>query len=441
VSRLARVFLGALFAVALALAGFASGGTLAPARAGESRITVHVREWEISATPETAATGTVVFTVINDGVFPHDFSIAGHTTRTLNGGEATTLTVVFSQPGTYTYNSTVDDVDREMWGAITVTGPPLATTTSTSTRAAPALPLHLVADVELPGGSSRFDYQSFDASRRRLYVAHLGAGIVTAFDAARRRVAGSVPGVAGVHGVLAVPTLNRVFATATDSHQLVAIRADTLKIVARVPAGAFPDGLDYDPVHRRIFVSDKTGRAEVVFDRHTRRVRRVSLGGEAGNVRYDAASHRMLVAVAGKEQLAAIDPTRLRVVSRIHLAGCEGAHGLSIDAAHRLAFVACEGNAQLVVVDLKRGRATARVPVGDDPDVLAFDPGLARLYVAAESGVVTVFRERGRSLQQLGRAELDPHAHSVAVDQKTHLVYFPLEDVDGRPVLRIMRPA
>jgi hypothetical protein len=71
---------------------------------------------------------------------------------------------------------------------------------------------------------------------------------------------------------------------------------------------------------------------------------------------------------------------------------------------------------------------------------LAFDASLGRLYVAAESGVVSVFAERGRSLRQLGRNKLAPHAHSVAVDPTTHLVYFPLEDVDGRPVLRIMRP-
>jgi hypothetical protein len=31
-----------------------------------------------------------------------------------------------------------------------------------------------------------------------------------------------------------------------------------------------------------------------------------------------------------------------------------------------------------------------------------------------------------------------PHAHSVAVDARTHLVYFPLQDVGGRPILRVM---
>jgi len=34
-----------------------------------------------------------------------------------------------------------------------------------------------------------------------------------------------------------------------------------------------------------------------------------------------------------------------------------------------------------------------------------------------------------------------PHVHTVSVDPKSHLVYFPLENVGGRPLLRIMKPA
>ena len=79
-------------------------------------------------------------------------------------------------------------------------------------------------------------------------------------------------------------------------------------------------------------------------------------------------------------------------------------------------------------------------PVGGGPDVLAFDPGWRRLYVAAESGVVAVFAEQGPTLRRIGTLTL-PHAHSVAVDPATHRVYLPLEDLGGRPVLRILAPA
>ena len=65
------------------------------------------------------------------------------------------------------------------------------------------------------------------------------------------------------------------------------------------------------------------------------------------------------------------------------------------------------------------------------------DHSLRRLYVAAESGVVAVFAEIGHSARPLGDAFLAAEAHSVAVDPRTHLVYFPLQ---GGPQLLIMKP-
>lgn len=71
--------------------------------------------------------------------------------------------------------------------------------------------------------------------------------------------------------------------------------------------------------------------------------------------------------------------------------------------------------------------------------MLAFDPGLRRLYVASESGAVTIFDERDGRLDRIGTYRA-PHAHSVAVDPRTHQVFLPLADVNGRPVLRILSP-
>ena len=169
-----------------------------------------------------------------------------------------------------------------------------------------------------------------------------------------------------------------------------------------------------------------------------RRVATLPLGGEAGNVQYDPGTHRMLAAVAGREQLDELTTKPARIVARHALPGCKGAHGVHLDAARRLAFVACEGNAKLLVVDLRSHRVTQTFDVGDTPDVLDLDPGLHRLYVAAESGVVAVFDEQGRGLKKLAQAFLAPNAHSVAVDPATHLVYFPLEN---GPVLRVLRPS
>ena len=92
------------------------------------------------------------------------------------------------------------------------------------------------------------------------------------------------------------------------------------------------------------------------------------------------------------------------------------------------------------MVDLNTMAILSTYQVGEDPDVLAYDTGSKRLYVSAESGNVTVFHSDGKKLIRVGSLTM-PHAHTVSVDSKTHLVYFPLENVDGHPLLRIMRPA
>jgi DNA-binding beta-propeller fold protein YncE len=137
--------------------------------------------------------------------------------------------------------------------------------------------------------------------------------------------------------------------------------------------------------------------------------------------------------------VVAIDPATMHIIGRYPVTGVQSPHGIALDVAGRLAFVVGEENHRLAVVDLTTMKVLATYPVGEDPDVLAFDPGLKRLYVSAESGNVFVFREEGKSLVHEGNLSI-PHAHTVCVDPNTHLVYFPLENIDGHPLLRIMEP-
>jgi DNA-binding beta-propeller fold protein YncE len=310
--------------------------------------------------------------------------------------------------------------------------------TATAAASAAALPLRPVARVALPGTSVRFDYTSLDPATGRLWIAHMDADRLLAFDVRSRRVVRSLP-APGVH---AVPEVGRVYASATDAHEVLTIDARSGRVLAHAPAGEYPDGLAFDSADRRVFVSDESGGVETVLTAGGRRVATIPLGGEAGNVRYDAVSGRVLADVQTRNEVAVIDPRRRRVVRRVPLPGCDHDHGLLVDAARRLAFVACDGNARLLTLDLRRLRVTGDAAVGGSPDVLAFDPGLRRLYVSAESGVVAVFVERGRGLRKLGQAPLAPEAHTVAVDPRTHLVYFPLQSgSNGRPQLLVMKPA
>lgn len=299
-----------------------------------------------------------------------------------------------------------------------------------------------VGDVPLPGRASRFDYQSFDPGTGMLYFTHMGDGELVAFDTGNRQVVAHLPGFPTATGVLVVPELHRVFVSVAGRHEVAVLDATTLKVLARVPAGDFPDGLAYAPDVHKVFVSDESGGMEPVIDTETnKRVDTIDMGGAVGNTRYDPASHRILANVQDRNQLVVIDPRTDAIVGRHVLRGGEGPHGLLILKPGELAVAACEDDARLLVIDLHTFQVTQVLTTGDVPDVLAFDAGLGRLYAGTESNVVSIFQLSDGELRKIQDLAVAPRAHSVAVNPRNHEVYLPLQNVGGRPVLRIMKPA
>lgn len=308
-----------------------------------------------------------------------------------------------------------------------------------SAQAPPVAGLRFTTDLPLPGPPSRFDYQSLDAANHRLYISHLGAGTVAVVDTQSNRVVADITDVPGAHGVLSVPSLGRVFAAATDTNAVAVIDPSSLRVIATVPAGGYPDGLAVDLDHRLLMVSDESGDSVTVIDLRTDTpTATIPLGGDVGNVQYDSATQLAVAGVQSRDELAIIDPVARRVLRRIATPGCHGPHGVQLAPDGTVAYVACEDNARLLAVDLRSGATTATQRVGDTPDVVALDARLGRLYVASESGVLSVFAASGSSLRRIGEGYAGPDAHSVAVDPAGHTVYLPLQDLGGHPMLREM---
>ncbi len=247
-----------------------------------------------------------------------------------------------------------------------------------------------------------------------------------------------------MHGVLVVPQLHRVFATATGSNPLVALDEATGRELWRAPTGDYPDGIAYVPSTGQVWVSNETGGTETAVDATNGHVAgTVELGGEAGNVAFDdgaaKASATVLVDVQSSNELVAIDPVTRAIRHRTRLGGCDHDHGLVELAPRRLAFIACDGNNKLLVLNLASGRITERFSLGRDPDILSLDPANATLLVAAESGTATVFRLDPSGLKLRGRALLADGVHVVAVHLTAALADWPLADAHHHPQLLITR--
>jgi len=308
----------------------------------------------------------------------------------------------------------------------------------------PPFPLVQVADVALPGAAARFDYQDIDAAHGHLVIAHMYDDSVAVVQLSDGSLVKVLPGIPTARGVAVADALGRIFVTSSPN-QLVIIDSASLTEISRVTTGNSPDGVAWDPVDQIVGVTDQGDGAVSLIANAGSGVRtQVPIGTETGNVVHDASRGRFWVTVVNTvppDQLVAIDPVAATVTTRIDLPGCSGAHGLRLHPDGKSALVACEVNSLLDRVDLGTNAITTAA-VGTSPDVLAIDSGHNWLYVAAESGTLTVFDLAQPGLSSIDSELIAAAAHTVAVDSATHRVFFPLEaGPQGTPILRIMRPA
>lgn len=312
---------------------------------------------------------------------------------------------------------------------------------SAAQTAAGGLPLRLVKNAPLGQATTRYDYESLDTKAGHLFVADLGNGSVLVFDVGSDTLTKTIGNLPSVHGVLAVPEEGKVFATVTGTDELAVIDARTLSVVARHPIGHYPNAMAWAPSVRKLYVADQYAQAIAVVDGASNRLlKMIPVGGDVGNVQFDTTDGLIYANDQSSGDLLVVDPKTDAITARYRLPGCARNHGLLIDSAHQRAYIACQANARLVVFALQDHRTVSSQPIGTDPDVLAADPGLQRLYVAGEGGLVSAFDVAAPVPVKIGEAKLADNAHIVGVDPATHRVYFPLRDVGGRPVMRIMEP-
>jgi DNA-binding beta-propeller fold protein YncE len=136
---------------------------------------------------------------------------------------------------------------------------------------------------------------------------------------------------------------------------------------------------------------------------------------------------------------AVIDPATDTVVGLYPAGKCKGNHGMALDPEHRRAFLSCEGNELMTVFDLDKKSAIAFLPLPGGPDVIKFDPGLRRIYVACYSGAIAVFHQDDADhYRKLEDFHVQHAVHTVAVDLKTHKLYTPEQEENGKPVARMV---
>ena len=276
-----------------------------------------------------------------------------------------------------------------------------------------------------PGG---FDHAAVYQATGRLYVAHTINDAVDVIDCEQDHYLHSIPGLAGVAGTLVSDERHLIF-TSNRSENTVGIFAPNDEAgLARVTVGMRPNGLAYDPARNLLLAANVGDPAlpgsftvSVVDVAQQALMASIPVPGRTRWIIYDAEAQVFYVNIMEPAQIvviAAADPTQVAATIPIPSAG---PHGLDLDSERSRLFCACDGK-ELVVLDTRTRAITDTRALSGVPDVVFFNTGLQRLYVAiGDPGVIDVFDTV--AMRRVEIVSTEKGAHTIGFDPARNKVF------------------
>jgi DNA-binding beta-propeller fold protein YncE len=281
--------------------------------------------------------------------------------------------------------------------------------------------MHVVSRIAGPDGG--WDLVSFDAARRRVYVAHSSQVILIDADTGVANLAFA----AGdhLHSVIPIPGAEILLSTNIGDNSARIIRASDGALVASVPTGAKPDAAIYDPVSGlALFMDAGAGDITLVDVKAAKAVGAIEVGGALEMPALDGAG-RLYVNIEDKNEIAVVDLKSRATVAHYRLAGCEGPTGLSYVTGGRLVSACANGVAK--IIDAATGRDIATLPIGARPDAVIYDAKsrVAMMPFAASGTLSVIALSGGNDNTVIDTVAAQMGARTGAVDHSTGRVYLP----------------
>lgn len=290
-------------------------------------------------------------------------------------------------------------------------------------QAAQPAPVPYVLSTMHLGGPGGWDYLTFDAPHRHLFVSR--GDHVLVIDVDQNKQIGTIDNTPGVHGIALAPGMNRGFTSNGKAASVTEFDLTTLKSVATIPGtGKNPDAIVYDSASKHIFTfNGHSSDASVIDPAKHAVIATIALPGKPEFAVSDGAGH-IYNNIEDKSELVEIDTHSNKVLHVWPLAPCKSPSGLAMDIQHHRLFSVCD-NQLMAVTDANDGHQIASVAIGDGPDAVEFDATTSMIYSSnGESGNITAVHEDDPNHYRVtSTIPTQVSARTEALDPKLHRLY------------------
>jgi len=282
------------------------------------------------------------------------------------------------------------------------------------------------------GGDGGWDYLTFDAAGKRLFISR-GTHVMVV-DPYKGSVVGDIPDTAGVHGIAIAQDLGKGFTSNGRENSVTVFDLKTLKQTAKIKIdGENPDAILYDPSSKRVFTfNGRSKNATVIDATNDKVVGNIPLDGKP---EFGVADGKggVFVNIEDKSEVTSIDAKKAVVIKSWPLAPCEEPSGLAMDLKSRRLFAGCH-NKMMAVIDADSGKVIATPAIGEGVDANAFDADKQLAFSSNGDGTLTVVHEdTPGKFSVVENAETQRTARTMALDTTNHDVYLVAAEIEMAP--------
>lgn len=297
---------------------------------------------------------------------------------------------------------------------------------------------HLIKKTVI-GGEGGWDYLTVDHENGKLFLSH--GNQVEVLDLKSHKSVGVIKPTSGVHGIVAVPKINRGLTTNGRTNTATIFDLKTLAPIIELPTGKNPDALLYDPYSDRVFVFNHSGASATAIDIAKGKVLgTLDLGGDGVEAGVSDGKGTIFVNLEDTHEIVSFDAKSLAIKNRWSVAPGEEPTGLAIDTSTHRLFSVCH-NELMIIVDANTGKVVSKVPIGKRVDGVVFDATSKFAVSSNGEGTMTVVKEVSPTeFTVVETVATAPGARTLTMDPVTHHIFLSTAQYGETPAATAENP-